>query len=193
MEEERPHYGSPELEVKLVAATLKIVDEKTNARACHLVANSVFRPMFRNVFMRKAHYLTLIDLLQPPNKGLIPYLNRNAMLIRKMKPILQADLNKAACVALTCLSRALDDKEQLLLITAELIQKTLILYAVTDDSRADVKHAALDLLKMYNVNVGHRDPTYPKEELVKKDSYYKKFKTNKTPLSPHNLNTSRSR
>jgi hypothetical protein len=40
--ENRPRFGSPELEVKLICDTLNIVCEDANVRALHLVANSVY-------------------------------------------------------------------------------------------------------------------------------------------------------
>ena len=74
---DRPAYGSPELECKLVCDTLSIHDEKANARACYIVANCVHRPQFRQVFMERHYYLKIISYLTPPNKQLIEYLDRN--------------------------------------------------------------------------------------------------------------------
>ena len=127
-EEERPRFGSPELEVKLVCDTLKITNEIANARACYICTNSFHRSMFLNVFMRQCRYMTLIDLLTPPTVKLHSYLNRNGLLIRKMKPKLQPTVNLAACIALTSLTSVLSDQEQLKLIASGIIEKLLILY-----------------------------------------------------------------
>ena len=160
-EDDRPKYGSPELECKLVCDTLKITSEKANERACYIIANAVNRPAFRRVLMEKQHYLTLIDYLTPPKKALIEYQNRHGLCIRKMDYTLQANVNKAACVALTVLSSKLKDSGRLTLVSSDLIQALLVCYAMTEDVRNDVKHAALDALKMYSISVGHRDPAYP--------------------------------
>jgi|TARA_B110000091_G_scaffold184662_1_gene204084 hypothetical protein len=158
---DRPAYGSPELECKLVCDTLSIHDEKANARACYIVANCVHRPQFRQVFMERHYYLKIISYLTPPNKQLIEYLDRNGSCVRKMDMKMQENLNKAACVALTCLTETLKDSEMLRLVHADLIPALLVCYASSSDQREDVKQAALSCLRMYNVSVGHRDPMYP--------------------------------
>jgi hypothetical protein len=143
--------------------------------------------------MKAASFIQVIDLLKSPKEGAIEYSNRNQMLIRKMYPEKQSDVNAAACIALTCLTRALDDDERVKLVHAGLIQRLLKLYAMTSDDREDVRSAALDCLKMYNVRVDHRNPTYA-DESTKNDKYYKRFnKVESAPLSPHNVNLQRKR
>jgi hypothetical protein len=168
---DRPKYGSPELECKLVCDTLSITSEKANTRACYIVANSVNRPAFRQAFMNRMYYLKLIEYVTPPKKEILEYKNRHGICIRKMDPNKQEDLNKAACIALTCLSQKLKDKGKLRLIASELIPALLICYASSSDEREDVKQVALGCLRIYKVSVGHRDPVYPDASTIA-DTHY---------------------
>jgi hypothetical protein len=190
-EQQRPKFGSPELEVKLIVDTLRIADEIANARACMMIANSIHRPMFTTVFIAQAEYLGLIEMLIPPQKNLHSYLNKNGLLIRKMKPKLQPNVNLAACVALTCLIQVITENEKLKLIASGLIENLLVLYAQTTDDREDVKDAAAKCLRMFSIVVGHRNPTYP-DSSTAADTYYDRTlqgqcanKTKKRVLETH--------
>ena len=152
-------FGSVDLEVKLVTDALLIDDERANARALNMVANSVFRPQFRKIIMDELLFLPMISRLQPPAKGLIMYMNKYQKPIRKMKRSLQTLVNIAAARALTCLLSSLNDTGRCTLIASDCVAQLLLLFELTESGEA--RTAAEGALRVLGISVGHKDPLYP--------------------------------